>query len=322
MRIYAFVLHGDLDGLSATATVAAALKHAEKDAELRFYFSQPYELDKDLARVDPRAEGIYIVDLAIDADVWPRLSAELGKLVASKRVTWIDHHPSTIERVEELKRIGVEAMLAEAASASTIARSFLDRVPDPAFFEKIITIGEVADRAVSVAREDPLFHYVEVLSLVLGYRVRDEQIRRRILRAWITERVVVPDEVAKAASEAEKVFQDLLREARLRVVYRSEKVVAVDMRDKRVYGFAGMLASIIASEEGRIALILSRVGEAALLTLRAPPGAKGNPSKTAWDVASRYGGSGGGHAGAASFKVPGTYAEKVLAEIVRALETG
>jgi RecJ-like exonuclease len=313
-----FILHGDLDGMAATAIIADSLRRKKGSTEFKFLFSQPHELDKVLQQVNGDFDELYLVDLAIDSELWPKVATKLVELSKKGRVVWIDHHPSTIDLASKLAEIGVETVLEKTKSAATIARRFLSETSDPKFYEDILRLGEASDLAIEIEKEDPLHHPLEVLSMALAYKVRDEKLKRKILATWLNEKIIVPDEVVDAASEGERIFKELYGEATRSIIFDSEKLTIVDLRSRRVYGFAGRIASMIANEKGRPTIVLTRLGEAAtLITFRAPTkGSFETISATIGRTARSHGGDGGGHPSAFTYKVPSTLAENILREII------
>jgi RecJ-like exonuclease len=314
-----FISHGDLDGMSATAVIADTIRKKRPETRLIFLFSQPHELDKTLIQVPEEFEELYLVDIAIDTELWPKLSLLLYDISKRGKIIWLDHHPSTLSFSDKLTKIGIQTILENTRSAASIARKFLQNTSDPSFYESIIKLGEASDLAIKLEKDDPLHHSLETLSIALAYKTREEQLRKKILSSWLNKKIIVPDEAAEAAQEGEKIYRELYQEAKQNIIFESDNLLIADLRNRRVYGFIGRIASVLAGEKEKPVILLTRLGETAtLITYRAP--AKNSyekMSKIVADIARSYGG-GGGHLAAFSYKVPSAYMENILKELIDA----
>ncbi len=316
------IAHGDLDGLTAAATIVSALSTLGYRASVRIAF--PHTLDQVLASLG-EVEKVIIVDIAVDDAALPRVKACIARLVrGGAEVTWIDHHQSTKDREDELRALGVKLVWApEFSVAPLVRREFLARSEDPALFDKLLSLGEAFDRAQHIKPGLPLAEVLESLSLALELDPLDEDFRLRLVKMWTTAKQLIDDEVALRAEEAYEIFAKLLRQAEERIVYSSEEAVVIDMVGVRVRGFTGRLAAHIAESAGRVCFVVIKAGrQEIVVTCRVPKGRKLNAHEIVRRIAADLGGSGGGHKGAASVRLPLHMHERVLSYLKRLCERG
>lgn len=322
--LLAVIAHRDLDGLVSAAVIISS--RLSNNARARYWlgFAQPHELPRvltEVAALSPPPSELFIVDVAADSSTWSETRSILERLILSGvKVAWIDHHPSTLRRAGELRKLGVVAIVKEAGSAATLARRFIPQAQDPEFFEKLVRVAEAFDNAEAL--EEPLSSALEVLADAIALEPTDDAFRRQIVAAWLKGRVLVPEDAVMRSEEAARIFEDLLRKARSGVVLETEYLRVIDLRPARVRGFAGKLLSRQVAETGKVVAVVFRLGShSAVISARAPPGWSVNLERLFEELAAKYGGSGGGHARAASLRVPLAYADRVIDELSAALSS-
>lgn len=318
-RYIAAVSHKDLDGLAATAVVLSS--RLATDPELRYVarFIQPQELTSTLVSLSFLGASlveIYIVDIAAAAESWKETLDVLRRFVEKGvRVTWIDHHPSTLEKVDELEKTGVTCRVGDAVSAATLVRDLIPYTSSPEFYEKLVAVAEAYDGGYKT--EGPLAEVLETLADALALEPSDDEFRAALLSAWVKGRELIPDEVALRGEKAFEVYAEILRAARGSVIVDTPRLVVVDLRNIRVRGFAGKLLSALAAETGKIVAAVFRLGShSAVISARAPPTANVNLNEVFSRLGAEYGGSGGGHARAASLRIPLPYADRAVKRLV------
>jgi Predicted phosphohydrolase (DHH superfamily) len=239
--LLAVIAHRDLDGLVSAAVIISS--RLSNNARARYWlgFAQPHELPRvltEVAALSPPPSELFIVDVAADSSTWSETRSILERLILSGvKVAWIDHHPSTLRRAGELRKLGVVAIVKEAGSAATLARRFIPQAQDPEFFEKLVRVAEAFDNAEAL--EEPLSSALEVLADAIALEPTDDAFRRQIVAAWLKGRVLVPEDAVMRSEEAARIFEDLLRKARSGVVLETEYLRVIDLRPARVRGFAG-----------------------------------------------------------------------------------
>lgn len=322
MRYVAVISHKDLDGLAAAAVLLSS--RLARNPELKYIarFVQPHELASALASLDSLGSSlveVYIVDVAAAADSWGGVVSSLRRLLEKGvKVLWVDHHPSTLEKVGELEKLGVECRVGRAVSAATLVRDLISQSPSPAFYEKLVAIAEAYDGGYSA--EGSLAEILETLSDALALEPSDDEFKSRLLAAWASGKELIPDEVAVRGEKALEVFSEILKKAGENIIVDTPKLRVIDLRETRVRGFAGKLLSMQAAETGKIAVLVFRLGShSAVISARAPPGVDVRLDEVFSRVAAEYGGSGGGHARAASLRIPLPHADRAVERIVELL---
>ncbi len=314
------VAHGDLDGLTSAAILYDVLVRRDPGTRVSLSFAQPFNLHEALLRLE-HAEGLrelYIVDVGLDEATWPRSRDSLARMLGrGVRVVWIDHHMATVRRALELASIGITLVATVTGSAATIMReAFVPHTSDPGFFEKLAIMGEVGDKIRRLDPGDPLAPVVEAVGSSLVANITDDEFKRHLIRMWVTRRELLDDEVTIRAEEACRKLEELIREAKEKVVYTSEKIIIIDLRGVRVWGFVGKVGSHYANRTGKVTFILFSVNpEEVVLTCRVPPERRFNAGSELPRLAFRLGGGGGGHEKAASIRVPSTLVEKLIEEV-------
>jgi len=316
------IAHGDLDGMTAAAIVVAALRNTGRAGPVALRFTQPFTLQDELRRL-PRegVERLIIVDIALDEEHAGHIMAALEELGGMEKL-WLDHHASTFRHALDLVERGFSLILSIDGCAATIAgKAFLHLTDDPGFYSKLVVIGEAGDKVREVAPSDPLRHYVEVLGNAIAADPTDNVFKERVVRMWVEEKVLVDDEVARRAEEAVERLRELLREASRNIRYEGDRARLIDLRGVRVHGYAGKVASHHVKETGKVVLLLFNVGaNNTIVTIRVPPGADFDAAAAIRELAPRYGGGGGGHAKAASARIPATRVDDFVRELLERVE--
>ena len=319
----AIVAHGDLDGMTAAAVLVEFLRQNKGVEKYHIAFSQPFNLHESLRRIRAlKPRMLFIVDVALNDEHWEHIKPELREIGSTAKIFWIDHHRSTIRRSIELLEMGIPLLASIDKCAATIAgQAFLHKIDKREFFEKLVTIGEVSDKVRSLPENHPLSHIVEVLGNAISQDPTDDDFKRQIIRTWLQENRLITDEAARRAEEAVERLRQLLKEASENIIYDSDRLRVIDLRNTRVHGYAGKIASYNAGSSKKIAIVLFRVGEAnTIITARVPEMMDVDVAEILKRVAEKCGGGGGGHPKAASARIPSTLVEKCIREIIEEIE--
>jgi len=313
------IAHGDLDGLTAAAILVDALEK-ESGGRAVLLIAQPFTLSSVLAKALALRDldRLYIVDVGVDPGTWSQVKERLSRVkLRTEIVVWIDHHRTTLERLEELARLGISLVYSIDGSAASIARyAFLDRTSDPEFFEKLAIIGEISDRVREADPSDPLARAAEILGSSLSARARDEDFKIGLVRKWVEEKVLIDEEVERAAEEARSRLGELLREAERRKMYESEKLVVVDFREVPARGYISRVAAEYASRTGKITILLFYSGpKEVVATCRVPEELEVDAARVLAKIAGEMGGSSGGHPKACSIRVPRERVEALVRKL-------
>jgi len=311
------LVHGDLDGLTAGAILYDVLLSNGRKVSIRI--TQPFNLYQTLRdlKIIKSLERLYILDIGIDEVTWKQAMNEL-KEIAEKgvKIVWIDHHVATLKHFFELMDMGISLLFeSERCAVSMVSRAFMHMTSDPDFYEKLVIIGEVGDKVRRIGERHPLFSIVEVLGSSLAYMPSDDEFKISLIKMWVNKKRLVSDEVVLRAESAAKKLEELLREAERRVVYSGDKMVLVDMRDVKIHGYAGKIASHVAGKTDKVVFLAFNTDHETIITCRVPPSRNFNALEMLPKLAEKYSGGGGGHEKAASIRVPAAMFEKVIQDL-------
>lgn len=318
------IAHGDLDGMTAAAITIAYLQHNYNLEKYELLFSQPFNLHETLRKIFQKAADMtFIIDVALDEEHWPHIKKELLELTRKSKIIWIDHHRSTIQHVVELLEMNIPLLASiDGCAVTIVGEAFLEKIRDKEFFSKLVVIGEVSDKVKSIPNTHPLKPIIEVLGNALSENPTDDDFKRKLVRTWLKEKTLVTDEAARRSEEAVERLKALLKEASENIIYDTEKLRIIDLRNIRVHGYAGKIASHHANSYKKITLLLFRVGEVnTIVTARVPENIKIDIASILKNLAEKYGGGGGGHPRAASARVPSTMANEFIRELIKEIES-
>lgn len=316
----AVVAHGDLDGLASAAVIIAAFRKS-KGIYPKLLIAQPYVLHRALLRLlsaPPRL--VVITDVGVDEAVWPSVSRCLEDLVAKEvKILWIDHHIQTARASLDLAELGISLLYTSSGCASSIAREvFAPLTDDPSFYAKLARLGEIADNVAVGDRE--LMFLTDRLVAALSAPSSKEEFKAQLVRMWVEERKFINDEVVIKAEEFEKALALKLAEIKQRIVFEGERGLLVDARDIKLGGLAGHIASRLARERGKIAIVVFSPNEREVVaTCRVPPDAEFNAVVELAPIAVDLGGGGGGLSRAAAVRVPSSSGDQLLKRLREAL---
>lgn len=310
--------HGDLDGLTSAAIVYDVLM--SKGEKISIRIAQPFNLYQILREIKSlnKTEKLWIIDIGVDEATWKHTREELNEILdKGTRIIWIDHHIATLRHFLELSEMGITLLFeSEKCTVSITSKAFLHLTSDPSFYRKLVIIGEVGDKVRKINDKDPLYSIVEVLGSSLAFMPIDDVFKVNLIKMWVNERKLINDEIALRAESAIKKFEELLKEADEKIVYSGDKIVVIDLRDIKVHGYAGKIASHIASKTGKVVFLAfnTNVYET-IVTCRVPSSREFNASEVLPKLADKYNGGGGGHEKAASIRIPMTMFEKIINEL-------
>ncbi len=316
------IAHGDLDGMTAAAIIVAALKAAGRATAWTLRFTQPFTLQETLRRLPEGADMLVIVDVALDEEHAGHILSILEEMEGPAEKLWVDHHSSTIRHALDLLDRRFSLLLSVDGCAATIAgKAFLHLTGDEQFYSKLVLIGEAGDKVRELSGNHPLRQALETLGNAIAANPTDDAFKERLVRMWVEEKILVDDEAARRAEEAEEKLRALLKESSENVRYESSHVKVIDLRDTRVHGYAGKIASHHAKTYGKVVLLLFRVGtNNTIVTARVPPSIDLDVASLIRELAPLYGGGGGGHPKAASARVPAMHADDFVRELVKRIE--
>jgi len=314
------VTHGDLDGLTSASILYDTLLNKNFKERINIQITQPFSLHSLLRRIGlgEKLEKLYILDIGLDEATWKRTYYEL-RVIRNRgiKIIWIDHHRATLQHLEELVELGITLLFSLKGSTVTIiGQNFLEETSNPEFYKKLVIMGEVGDKVRKISERDPLSKYIEYIGSSLVAYPADDNFKTKIVKLWARHKELINDLVLKRYEEAVQKLKELTKHSKERIIYETDKIMIIDLRNTRVHGYVGKIASYHASRSRKIVFILFNAGPfETIVTCRVPPSLAFNAMKILPDIAKKYGGGGGGHEKAASVRIPREMTEEFLKEL-------
>jgi len=317
--LIALITHGDLDGLTAGAIAMNVLLKRDRVLAL---IAQPYILHKVLEKVSSyRIRELYVIDISVDPGTWSRSSYFLSSIGKSANIYWIDHHRTSVENIFSLLKLNIKPIVSlEYCSSRIVAKLFLNETDDVNFFQKLAVIGEVGDKVKKVRSESRIAKLVEEVGSAIAAMPSDNDFKIKVMRMWATKKILLNDEMHERAKLAREKLDSFLKKANERKMFEDEKCLVIDFRELNVKGYVGKIASEIAETTGKLVLIIFNPNKSeTVFTFRVPLTVNYDVTHIVNTISRKYGGSGGGHKRAASFRVPQMLAESALKEVMNCL---
>jgi len=310
------ITHGDLDGLTAAAILLDVLeKKGEKTVLL---IAQPFTLASALSRASSfeNLSKLYIIDVGVDPATWEQARRHLANIKLKADIVWIDHHRATLKKLEELSKLGITLIYSIDGSAASIVKYvYLEKTSNPQFYLKLAVIGEIGDK-VREAENEEVAKLVEVLGSSLSADSEDNDFKVELVRLWVKEQKFYDEKVEERAKRAKERLQELIREAKNRIIFEGENVILIDFRGVPARGYIGKVASDYTNKTGKVVIVIFHSGPSEIVaTCRVPQTADINALNLLMSIARKLGGSGGGHPKACSIRVPIAYTEVLRREL-------
>lgn len=312
MKAYCISHRKDVDGLASGSMSVAAT-----GGEL--ILSEYEDMIDNLRKVPDDADRVVVTDLGADSADFPEFLREMRRIARHAEVTYIDHHYMSGQAKDKLRKAGIHVVhnVRECASMLTY-KTFKDQLPERARLNALC--GAVTDYMddTPMARRlmekgDRQFVLLEatMLSLALGNRA-DEDGYPEMIASELSKMKKHPHEIAGVPEAAVK---QLDREAAL-----GEEVKAGGAK-------LGRLAYMLTTQysTGSVAKLLIGAFDVPVgvsmkertpgwyeVSLRGTSECRVHLGRTIAKVASRLGGSGGGHAKAAGCRVPVSKFDQML----------
>lgn len=319
------IAHGDIDGMVSAALLISYHLKQDKQFKYRIRFSQPYSLHHTLNLLE-RVSGriVYVLDISLDLEYWETMRVLLSSIAMEAEVTWIDHHPMTISHKEQLESIGIKVLAYPSPSTASLLKDLIPKTLDPEFSDNLVKLAELTDSPTPEPslKKGNLSTAAEILTGAIALDPRDDELKRKIIESWVKKRILVPEEAVIKFQDSEEKLKTLFKEAKNRIIYESSNLRVIDLRDIRVYGFSGRIASKQANLDQKIVLIAFRIGQdTVVITGRAPEDSPVNLLQVFTKLGREWGVSGGGHYRAASLRIPASQAERMIRQLINELET-
>jgi len=305
----ALILHGDLDGLTSGAVLYNILYNTGF-RQLIVLISQPFSLHRTLEKIFYRKNltEIFLIDISVDIFSWYKIRQYLKELASKAKITWIDHHKSTLYKVRELTDIGVKIIYENDGCTATIMRKiYVERTDNILFFKKITIIGEISDKVFKGVPEDHLIKLTNMLSSVLALKTRDDKFKIDLVKKWAIEKRYIDDYIKEEAFIARKKLKELSNIVKNHIIFSSDNIMIIDFSNISLKGFTGKIALDLSNRYKKIVVIIFTPNRReTVFTCRVPDEGYENinAAEIFYKIAEKIGGGSGGHKKAASLRLP------------------
>ncbi len=125
MQKYGVITHTDMDGIGS----AALYIYLQGEKPVEIIFSEPYNLDKGLSRINPsKVEKIALMDLGMN----PRIMDKIFRYIKYFRekgleIEWYDHHVWDKSWINKLEELGVKLYIDRTTCATGVIAKYAPR---------------------------------------------------------------------------------------------------------------------------------------------------------------------------------------------------
>ncbi len=293
----------DVDGLGAASIVLAATK-------ARFLLSDYADLIENLRKVPGDVGHLVLCDLGTDNSELNDFLREIGRIARRAKVTYIDHHYVSESTKKRLDEIGVRLVHDDRECSSMLAyHTFRDSLPEGA--RLIALCGAVTDYTDDSPMARPMMEqadrqYVLLESSMLAYALsqlaREKGFARKIVVSL--SKMKQPHQIPGIPSAAVKQLSDVYRLGRV-VKKGGKKLGRLAYMITDQYSTGNVAKLLIGAFEVPVGVALKEQEKGWYeVSLRGTSESRIHLGRTISEVASRLGGSGGGHRKAAGCRIP------------------
>lgn len=311
--VYCISHRKDVDGLGAAAIAVAA-------TGAKVMLSDYEDLIENLKRV-PSGQDLVLSDLGADNANLDDFVAELSRIASKGEVTYIDHHFMSADAKRRLRRAGVRVVHDVRECSSMLAhKTFRKSLPERA--RLIALSGAVTDymddsplAKKMMEQADRQFVLLEasMLSYALGAKAKDEGFPERVVAelALMKHPHEIPGVPEAAVRQLEEVSQ-------LGEVVKAEGTRLGNLAYMKTdqYSTGNIAKLLIGAFEVPVGVAFKEKQQGWYeVSLRGTSESKVHLGKAVSTIASKLGGSGGGHRKAAGCRVPVEKMDELLARL-------
>lgn len=296
MKIFA---HGDGDGVCSASLIKAIYPEAE------VWFTKPASIHRYLAEVE---EGpVCILDIAINEKAKEEVFSKLEKLSRESQVLYFDHHPLPLAVFKSdvpcnfIHEVGV-------STSELVFRYFESRLSPE--MDRVALWGAISDYCEEtefvrdhLSKYDRRTIYMEAGLISQALTEADFDYKRRMVELLSkgtspVEMEGIFDLAFKATQKDKEIWEyvkaNVVREGNLAIVYNLPPTFS---GGKAAFNALGVTGADVGMS------VTSKNGEMDI-SMRRRAGVKINLDLLLRKIAPRFGGSGGGHEGAAGARIP------------------
>ncbi|RLE67292.1 MAG: hypothetical protein DRJ47_00270 [Thermoprotei archaeon] len=309
------ITHGDLDGLTAAAILLDYI--IQKDVgKPHIEIAQPYILQRFFKRFYYNRCNLWILDLALDENTWFKISPFIIE-EDGREIVWIDHHRSTLVALSKYKSDKITLIFSlEKCTAELVEENFGNQTSNPSFYKTLAEIGSLSDKNLYLVTDKPLSRETKILEDSLLYLPSDIEFKKRLIEFWVNEQKILSEEITARARKARDKLRKLHKIFEGQVVFSTDLVEIIDLREINVRGYVGKIASERAESSNKITFVFFQPSlREIVLTMRVPSKIEFNVLEIVRKLVEKYRGAGGGHPKAASVRVPRMAFDQIFLEL-------
>ena len=311
MKAYCLSHRKDVDGLGSCSLAVAA---TGGEVILADYD----DLVQSLKRIPDDAERVVISDLGADSADFPDFLAEVRRIAAHAKVTYIDHHYMSEEAKRKVRRAGVQLVHDVGECASVLAyETFWDALPDRA--RLVALYGAVTDYMDDAPVAKRMMERAERHFVLLEATLLSSALGNRSSEDGYPEMLVAELSKMKHPHEIEGVPEAAVAQLAKEATIEDEVRAAGTKKGRLAYvvmdGYSTSIVSkvLLGAFDVRVGVALKEKQPGWYeVSLRCTSDCRVHLGRTIGKIAARLGGSGGGHRKAAGCRIPAPRMEEML----------
>ncbi len=299
MGVNVVVTHGDCDGIISAYLY---IKHFMRDfwpSKILIIFTQPWRAHIDLRKRPDGVDEVVLLDLALSKELNIVLTDVAGKV---RRLTFIDHHISSLEFVNELRRIGSSKIICEKAQSCPRLISQALKISLNPYERLLIDVADICEG--SEAQNPEAARLADIIKLSIARDPGDYAFMNHLINVFMNNKDVASDEITSHKYRVAKFLLSRLLKimSERALTYGNFKIVSLSLPESRI--FAGLLG-IGTTEFARLSrndvILIRREEDKVVITART---LSDKAFRVCKEIAKLGKGRFGGHAEAASATLP------------------
>ena len=316
MKAYCLSHRKDVDGLGSGSLAVAATGG-------QILLTDYDDMIENLRRIPGDADRVVISDLGADSADFPLFLAEIQRIAANAKVTYIDHHFMSEEAKRKLRRTGIQLVhnVKECASILTYM-TFRDVLPERARLMALsgavtdyMDDSPIAKKMMERAERHFVLLEATMLSFALGNHSDEEGYPEMLVGELAKmkhphEIRGVPEgalaQLAKEASLGEEVKAGGTKKGKLAYIVVTS------------YSTSIVSKVLLGAFDVRVGVALKQKQPGWYeVSLRSTSDCRLHLGRTIAKLAARLGGSGGGHARAAGCRIPASRMDEMISALAK-----
>ncbi|PUA33225.1 MAG: hypothetical protein B7O98_01970 [Zestosphaera tikiterensis] len=293
------VTHGDCDGIISAYLY---IKHFMRDSwpsKISIIFTQPWRAHIDLRKSPSEVDEVVLLDLALSRELSVVLTEMAGK---TRKLTFIDHHISSLEFVNELRKLSSSKIICEKAQSCPRLMSQALKISLNPYEQLLIDVADVCEG--SEAQNPEVARLADIIKLSIARDPGDYAFMSHLINVFMNSKDVASDAITSHKYRVAKfLLSRLLKIMSERALsYGNFKIVSLTLPESRI--FAGLLG-IGTTEFARLSrndvILIRREEDKVVVTART---LSDRAFRVCREIAKLGKGRFGGHAEAASATLP------------------